>query len=119
MKFKTLILLTVLFCSAALLTGCAETQFVMHTAKRINNYFSVPSDIQSPSSYNEAPLSRDAVIEIQNLLTNNGFDTGGIDGIVGPKTQKAVQSYQTFVDIPGDGTPSMALLEELRKNNSN
>jgi len=118
MQFKNLILLSVLF-STAFLTGCAETQFVMHTAKRINNYFSVPSDIENPSLYNETPLSRDDVIEIQNLLTNNGYDTGGIDGIVGPKTQKAVQSYQTSVDIAGDGTPSMALLEELRKNNSN
>ncbi|MBT4890637.1 MAG: lytic murein transglycosylase [Rhodospirillales bacterium] len=71
--------------------------------------------VLTPPPVNEIALSRDNVIEIQNLLTAKGFDTNGVDGMIGPMTRKAVRSFQAKVGIPADGYPSMELLEKLRK----
>jgi peptidoglycan hydrolase-like protein with peptidoglycan-binding domain len=53
---------------------------------------------------------------MQRRLTALGFDTGGIDGRVGPMTRKAIKTFQASVYLPADGYPSMGLLERLRGN---
>lgn len=45
----------------------------------------------------------DDVRTVQQLLTERGFDAGGIDGIFGPKTAQAVRSFQGNVGITIDG----------------
>ncbi|MEM6490029.1 MAG: lytic murein transglycosylase, partial [Pseudomonadota bacterium] len=39
-------------------------------------------------------LTRDETREVQELLTTRGYDTRGIDGIIGPDTRRAVRAFQ-------------------------
>ena len=59
-------------------------------------------------------LSIDDIKELQRLLSDIGFDVGGLDGIVGGNTRLAIKAYQKKVQLPADGFPTMGLLEKLR-----
>ena len=63
---------------------------------------------------NEAPLSRANVAAMQRLLTKQGFDPGGTDGVIGPLTRKAIKAFQKSRDLPPDGFPSAGFLVRLR-----
>lgn len=52
-------------------------------------------------------------IALQRGLTARGFDTGGTDGVVGPKTREAVSAYQASEGLPVTGNPSIELLRRL------
>ena len=65
---------------------------------------------------NDTPLSRTQVEEMQTLLTQKGFSTGGVDGRVGPMTRSAVRTYQRSVGLTPDGYPTLALLTRLRSS---
>lgn len=43
------------------------------------------------------------VTQIQNLLSANGYPTGGVDGIFGEKTRQAVIAFQTSQGLQADG----------------
>ena len=62
----------------------------------------------------ERSLFRSERRELQQRLVARGFDTGGIDGKVGPATRRAIRAYQTSVGLPADGYASITLLERLR-----
>lgn len=62
----------------------------------------------------ERALKRAERQELQALLTRAGFATGGVDGMIGPNTVKAIRNYQTRVGMEPDGHPSVALLTRLR-----
>ncbi|MEM7222360.1 MAG: lytic murein transglycosylase [Pseudomonadota bacterium] len=62
----------------------------------------------------ERPLSRAEVEEIQNHLTQLGYDTGTPDGVVGARTRAAIRSYQRAAALPPDGYPTPELLDGLR-----
>lgn len=52
--------------------------------------------------------------ELQDLLTKAGFDAGGVDGRMGPKTVAAVKAFQKARGLVPDGYPSLEVLEKLR-----
>lgn len=52
---------------------------------------------------------RDAVMAMQSALVERGFDTGGVDGIVGPKTRAALAAWM------GLPTPSAVDNDMLQK----
>jgi len=52
--------------------------------------------------------------EMQKRLTRAGFDTKGVDGIIGPRTIAAIRGYQQSVGLVPDGYASLELLERLR-----
>ena len=52
--------------------------------------------------------------ELQDLLTRTGFDAGGVDGRMGPKTVAAVKAFQKARGLVPDGYPSLEVLEKLR-----
>ena len=52
--------------------------------------------------------------ELQRRLTAAGFDTGGVDGNIGPTTIGAIQAYQESVGIKADGFATPDLLKRLR-----
>ncbi len=52
--------------------------------------------------------------ELQQRLTQAGFDTDGTDGVIGPNTKTAISAYQRSIGLPATGTPSPALLQRLR-----
>lgn len=62
----------------------------------------------------EVPLSRADVKDLQRLLTARGFETGGSDGVIGPKTRSAIKAFQKSAHLPPDGFPTIGLLERLR-----
>lgn len=56
----------------------------------------------------------DQVREAQSNLAKLGYDTGPIDGILGPLTSAAIKSFQQEHNLPVDGVLSAALLESLK-----
>lgn len=68
----------------------------------------------TPRPAREQSLTRAQVKEIQSLLASNGFDVGGADGVVGPKTRSAIRAFQQETRLPADGYPTVALLNSLR-----
>ncbi|KMK67119.1 lytic murein transglycosylase [Puniceibacterium sp. IMCC21224] len=50
---------------------------------------------------------------LQQRLTAHGFDTGGSDGVIGPKSEEAIRAYQASVGLPATGQPSRELLRRL------
>ncbi|WP_298257167.1 lytic murein transglycosylase [uncultured Litoreibacter sp.] len=50
---------------------------------------------------------------LQERLTAKGFDTGGADGVLGPKSKAAIGAYQQSIGLEATGTPSPALLARL------
>ncbi len=57
----------------------------------------------------ETPLSKADRILAQESLVKLGYDTGGVDGAIGPKTRVAIRAWQQANRIPADGylTPPM------------
>jgi len=51
---------------------------------------------------------------MQKLLTRAGFDTEGIDGIIGPRTISAVREFQRSIGMVPDGYASLEILKRLR-----
>ncbi|UWQ80647.1 lytic murein transglycosylase [Leisingera sp. S132] len=58
-------------------------------------------------------LTKDDRILLQKRLTARGFDTGGADGVLGPKSRAAISAYQSSRGLPATGDPSQALLSSL------
>jgi lytic murein transglycosylase len=52
--------------------------------------------------------------ELQDLLGKEGFDPGGVDGRMGPKTVAAVKAFQKARGLVPDGYPSLEVLTLLR-----
>lgn len=61
----------------------------------------------------QEPVSIDAVKQLQRQLTDLGFDTGGSDGLPGPKTQAAIRGYQLAHALPADGYASPNLMRHV------
>ena len=61
----------------------------------------------------ELPTGRALVMEIQEELIEHGYDPGGIDGQLGPKTVAAIKAYQKAQGLWQTGKPSQHLLEHL------
>lgn len=61
----------------------------------------------------DAPLSRDQRIGAQSALTRLGFDTGGVDGVVGANTRAALRRWQIANGRLADGYLTAALADEL------
>ena len=59
-------------------------------------------------------LSRTEKQELQSRLTALGFDTQGVDGIIGPNSRKAVRSFQASRGLVPDGYVSASLLNQVR-----
>jgi len=54
------------------------------------------------------------ISEAQVLLTRAGFDTQGVDGMIGPNTTRAARAYQAANGLPADGYVGPDLLDRLR-----
>ena len=52
--------------------------------------------------------------EMQRLLTARGFNTQGVDGIIGPNTIQAIRRFQASVGMTPDGYASYEILRRLR-----
>ncbi len=50
---------------------------------------------------------------IQERLTALGFDTGGVDGVIGSQTEAAIRAYERRNGLPETGQATRALLDRL------
>ncbi|MEE9351397.1 MAG: lytic murein transglycosylase [Thiotrichaceae bacterium] len=62
----------------------------------------------------DAALSLIEKKDLQFLLTVLGYDTGGVDGKIGPNTREALRAWQKDMGIPADGYVNEGILELLR-----
>ncbi|QQQ18311.1 lytic murein transglycosylase [Brevundimonas vitis] len=62
---------------------------------------------------NDAPLSREQRIGAQSALTRLGYDTQGIDGVVGANTRNALRRWQAATGRLADGYLTAELADEL------
>jgi membrane-bound lytic murein transglycosylase B len=85
---------------------------VAHLADRLRGQ----GPLVHPWPSGQALLSKEERIEMQTLLTSRGFDTGGLSGYFGNKTQAAIQAYQRTNGLLPDGYATAELLERMRKD---
>lgn len=64
---------------------------------------------------NDTALTRSQTREIQQRLNALGLDTGGVDGMIGPKTVEAIQVFQAGAGMLADGYATIEVLEGLRR----
>lgn len=62
---------------------------------------------------NDGPLTRDQRIGAQQALTRMGFDTQGVDGVIGTNTRNALRRWQQANGRTADGYLTDVLAEEL------
>ncbi len=62
----------------------------------------------------ERPLTLAERVELQERLTAAGFDTGGTDGNVGPRTIQAIRGFQGARGLPQTGFAEPSVLQALR-----
>ncbi|MGI9408316.1 MAG: lytic murein transglycosylase [Hyphomicrobiaceae bacterium] len=60
------------------------------------------------------PLTRAQRLDLQRRLVALGYDTGGIDGILGTKSVQAIRSEQRARGLPEDGFADAALFKRLQ-----
>jgi len=61
----------------------------------------------------DKPLSRTNKKALQTRLTALGYETGGVDGRIGPNTRKAIRAWQTSQGLPADGYMNQTLFKRL------
>ena len=59
-------------------------------------------------------LSSAQRVELQTQLNRRGFDVGGPDGVIGPRTRAAIMAFQRQNGMPADGHASGLLLNRLK-----
>lgn len=62
----------------------------------------------------ERQLGRSERRELQQRLTNAGYDTQGVDGRIGPNSRAAIRAFQRSQGLIPDGHASVDLLARLR-----
>lgn len=71
--------------------------------------------IQHPWPREDRALQLDERVALQRLLTGAGFDSGGADGKIGPKTIAAIKAFQRSLGLLTDGYASLDVLTRLQK----
>lgn len=75
--------------------------------------------IRNPWPESDEPISFEDKKRLQKQLTYLGFDTGGIDGQVGPATRKAIRAWQAARGLPADGYVEQNLFARLLRDTPN
>ncbi len=61
----------------------------------------------------DKPLTRSHKKALQQALTHQGYSTGGIDGMIGPNSRRAIRAWQRANKLPADGYVNQALLRRI------
>lgn len=70
----------------------------------------------TPWPTEDKSLSRSQSKELQALLLSRGYDIGGIDGIIGPATRRAVRAEQSRLGLKATGYADQSILETLQRS---
>ncbi|WP_245667530.1 peptidoglycan-binding protein [Neptunicoccus sediminis] len=68
----------------------------------------------SPTVQTTAKYSSGTIREVQTLLSQLGYASGGADGVMGPNTRRAIRNFQRDRGMPRSGQVDDWLLTELR-----
>jgi len=71
--------------------------------------------IRTPWPRDDEPLSRTDKENMQRRLTALGYNTGGVDGQVGPNTRKAIRAWQKANGLPADGYVDQSLYQRIMR----
>ena len=82
---------------------------VGHLADRIAG----AGGLQQTIPDNQPRLRRTEVVQMQELLLAKGFDSGEVDGVLGPATRSALREFQLSEGLVGDGFPDRETLTLL------
>lgn len=63
----------------------------------------------------DQPISRQDKKRLQAILTNAGFDTQGVDGMIGPNSRAAIRAWQQSMGLPADAYVNQAVFEQLKQ----
>jgi membrane-bound lytic murein transglycosylase B len=91
-------------------TADAYVIAVGHLADRLRG----AGPILAPWPRDERALSFEERVALQKRLTAAGFDTGGVDAKMGPKTVAAIKAFQKASGMVPDGFPSLSVLQALQ-----
>jgi len=91
-------------------TADAYVIAVGHLADRLRG----AGPILAPWPRDERALSFEERVALQKRLTAAGFDTGGVDAKMGPKTVAAIKTFQKARGMVPDGFPSLSVLQALQ-----
>ena len=69
--------------------------------------------LTTPWPRSDKPLSFEDKKAMQRKLTQLGYDTGGVDGQIGPNSRKAIRGWQQAQGLPADGYMEQRLLQRL------
>jgi peptidoglycan hydrolase-like protein with peptidoglycan-binding domain len=75
-----------------------------------------PAPAYAPPPPPRPRFDPDLVAAIQKELGRLGLLSGPADGAYGPRTRGAIVDYEKTRNLPPDGIPSPALLEDLQKS---
>ncbi|MBV6657151.1 MAG: lytic murein transglycosylase [Devosiaceae bacterium] len=69
--------------------------------------------LQTPFPPDANGMTKADRVALQQALTDAGFDTDGVDGVIGPNSRRAISAYQQSIGVPATGDPSLDLLRRL------
>jgi membrane-bound lytic murein transglycosylase B len=69
--------------------------------------------LQNPPPEDIPALSRAVIQNLQETLSDRGYDSGKPDGIMGPGTRSAIRRFQASVGLVADGYPGEDVLQKL------
>jgi localization factor PodJL len=78
-----------------------------------NGGFDTSGQVYLPAEQ-RTPLSRDEIIELQEMLNALDFKNGTPDGKLSPQLEKAIKSFQTAYHLPASGVADRNLLAALK-----
>jgi len=61
----------------------------------------------------DKPLSLTDKKNLQTALSRQGYGTGGIDGMIGPNSRRAIRAWQHANGVPADGYVNQAMLKRI------
>lgn len=89
-----------------------STSYVMgitSLASALNDY----TVIRSPWPEGDQPISFEDKKRMQERLTALGYDTKGVDGMIGPATRRAIRAWQSANGLPADGYVEQSLFKRM------
>jgi len=89
-----------------------STSYVMGIAS-LGDALMGETAIRNPWPEGDQPISFDNKKAMQERLTALGYDTKGIDGMIGPATRKAIRAWQAANGLPADGYVEQGLFRRI------
>ncbi|AHE98962.1 lytic murein transglycosylase [Thioalkalivibrio paradoxus] len=93
--------------------GWNRSEFFALTVGHLADRIAGGGRLHNPPPADAPRMSREQVIELQTALNAMGYDSGEVDGILGPATRNAIRAYQQAEGMIPDGFPDPILLARL------